>query len=76
MVANASTLMGIGKKATFDELLTVETPVRTKTYEPLPFADIALNVRSMGAELLESKGYAFNSEEYLLDKNSQRPYRS
>jgi len=28
----------------------------------------------MGAELLESKGYAFNSEEYLLDKNSQRFY--
>ena len=58
-----------GKPVNFAELTAIETPKQTDTYEPVAFADILTNTKSICDDLLDLD---FVDQKLAISKNEQR----
>jgi hypothetical protein len=71
MTSQLLTMCG-SKRVRLEELLTIPTPPRTRTYTPLGHYDFAVNVLTIASEIL--KGYIFDGDAYALSSNGQKMF--
>lgn len=60
------------KRCSLEELLTIQEPIKTKSYTPLNHYELAVNTLSIASDIL--KGYRFDGDSYALSSDGQKMF--